>query len=426
MIILSITHFRQFEKPKCKFIYETVVFYQEEFMRVAGVICEYNPFHRGHAHHLALAREKSEADYVLCVMSGSVTQRGVFARHDKWSRAKAALLGGADLVIELPARFACSSAQEFASGGVCLLSSLGVVTHLSFGCEEDALPLLSAALNALDESNPLFADALRARLDEGLPYPRARALAAQAVSGVDDLSMLIAQPNAALALEYLRALPASITPVPVVRKGSGYHDSELSALSSATAIRRALSENRQEEAFAAVPDGELLRSCEARGDVHQEEALTQALLYLLKTTPPAALERICGMDEGLEHRFIAAARSAATREELLSLIKTKRYTHARLSRAAMCALLSVTKDFAKTNAAPTYARILGFQKDAAPLLKAIKDRSVLPLITKAADFAPDDPLFALDVRAQDLWSLGCDNPTLRKSGRDFTTSPIIL
>ena len=395
-------------------------------MRVAGVICEYNPFHRGHAHHLALAREESGADYVLCVMSGSVTQRGVFARHDKWSRARAALLSGADLVIELPARFACASAQAFAKGGVDLLSSLGVVTHLSFGCEEEALPLLSAALNAFDENNPLFSETLRARLDEGLPYPRARALAAQEVSGIDALAWVIAQPNAALALEYLRALPSSIMPVPVVRKGSGYHDSELSSLSSATAIRRALSENRQEEAFAAVPDGELLRGCEARGDVHREEALDQALLYLLKTMPPAALECIYGMDEGLEHRFIAAARSAKTREELLSLIKTKRYTHARLSRAAMCALLGVTKEFAKKNAAPTYARILGFRKDAAPLLKAIKKRASLPLITKAADFDPNDPLFALDVRAQDLWSLGCDNPALRKSGRDFTTSPIIL
>ena len=395
-------------------------------MRAAGVICEYNPFHRGHALHLSRARALSGADYVICVMSGSVTQRGVFARHDKWSRAKMALMHGADLVIELPVRFACSSAQEFASGGVSLLDSLGVITHLSFGCEKEALPLLSASLEAFDETNPVFSGTLREGLHQGLPYPKARALAAQAASGIGGLDDIIAKPNAALALEYLRALPKHITPIPVVREGAGYHDSALSELSSATAIRRALAGGRLEQALLAVPDGQLLRDCEARFDLHEEEALTQALLYLLRTAPPGTLERIYGMDEGIENRFISAARTAQSREELLSLVKTKRYTHARLSRAAANALLGVTKEFAATHARPTYARILGFKKDAAPLLRAIKEKASSPLITKAADFDPGEALFALDVRAQDLWSLGCKNPALRKAGRDFTTSPIII
>lgn len=395
-------------------------------MQAVGVICEYNPFHKGHALHLSRARALSGAKYAVCVMSGSVTQRGAFARHDKWTRARMALMHGADLVIELPARFACASAPEFAKGGVDLLASLGVTTHLSFGCEEDALPLLPAALAAFDEANPVFAKTLRARLDAGDPYPKARALAAQAASGIDSLSELIAKPNAALALEYLRALPDSIAPIPVLREGAGYHDETLSDLSSATAIRRAIGEGRLEEALAAVPDGTLLQSAETRGDVHEEEALTQSLLYLLRTTSPEALSQISGMDEGLEYRFIAAARTAETREALLSLVKSKRYTHARLSRAATHALLGVTKDFTAANSAPTYARILGFKKEAAPLLRAIKDRSSIPLITKTADFDPDEPLFALDVRAQDLWSLGCNNPALRKSGRDFTTSPVIV
>ncbi len=395
-------------------------------MQAVGVICEYNPFHKGHALHLSRARALSGAEYAVCVMSGSVTQRGAFARHDKWTRARMALEGGADLAIELPARFACAPAPEFARGGVDLLASLGVITHLSFGCEEDALPLLPAALAAFDEGNPVFAKTLRARLDEGLPYPKARALAAQDASGINSLEGIIAQPNAALALEYLRALPKHITPVPVIREGAGYHDEALCALSSATAIRRAIGEGRLDEALAAVPDAALLEASEARGDVHEEEALTQALLYLLRTTPPEALARISGMDEGLEYRFIAAARTAKAREELLSLVKTKRYTHARLSRAALSALLGITKDFSAAHSVPTYARILGFKKEAAPLLRAIKERASIPIITKAADFDPDHPLFALDVRTQDLWSLGCNNPTLRKAGRDFTTSPVIV
>ena len=94
-------------------------------MRVCGVVCEYNPFHRGHALHLARAREQTAADYIVCVMSGAMTQRGHFARHDKWTRAKMALTCGADLVLELPARFACAPAPEFAAGAVGTLSGLG-------------------------------------------------------------------------------------------------------------------------------------------------------------------------------------------------------------------------------------------------------------------------------------------------------------
>ena len=148
-------------------------------MRVCAVICEYNPFHLGHAYHLRAAREASGADYVLCLMSGALTQRGAFARHDKWLRARAALENGADLVLELPTRFACAPAPDFASGGVALLCALGVATHLSFGCESSALPLLSAAAALFKAESPAFSAALRARLADGLPYPRARALAAE-------------------------------------------------------------------------------------------------------------------------------------------------------------------------------------------------------------------------------------------------------
>ena len=395
-------------------------------MQVCGVICEYNPFHRGHALHLSRARSLSGADYVVCVMSGSVTQRGVFARHDKWTRARMALEGGTDLVLELPVRFACASAEEFARGGVSLLAALGVTTHLSFGCERDSLPYLNELSSLLREETPEYKQALRAHLDRGLPYPRARALAAQQLCAIPGLDALIAQPNTALALEYLRALPESITPVPIAREGSSYHDEALSALSSATAVRAAIARGDITAALQSVPSPDLLRASEARGDVHEEEALTQTLLYLLRTLPAETLARIAGMTEGLEHLFVRAARSAQTRDELILAVKSKRYTYARLSRICACILLGMTQTIADECPMPAYARVLGFRREAQPLLAAIKKSGNLPLITKAADYNRSDPLFALDLRAQDLWSLGCSNPALRQSGRDFTTSPIIL
>ena len=368
-------------------------------MRVCGVICEYNPFHRGHALHLEHARALSGAHYVVCAMSGSVTQRGSFARHDKWTRAHAALLGGADLVLELPARFACSGAQDFAAGGVSLLASLGVLTHLSFGCEADSLPYLKAAAAALSGESPVFRQALREGLDAGLPYPRARARAAQAASGMENLEAVISNPNAALAIEYLRALPESIVPVPVKRQGCGYHEQALSELASATAVRAAFSRGDTQSALDALPIPQRFARSEALGDVHAEEALTQALLYRLRTMTAQELAQIEGVEEGLEHRFLAAARTASSRDELILSVKSKR---------------------------STYARVLGFKKSAAPLLRAVKDSASIPLVTKAADYDRADPLFALDVRAQDLWSLGCASAQLRGAGRDFTTSPIIL
>ena len=237
---------------------------------------------------------------------------------------------------------------------------------------------------------------------------------------------LLAQPNAALALEYLQALPETIVPVPVARQGSGYHDAALSALSSATAVRATLARGDLADALSAVPSPEILQTAEKSGFVHEEEALTQALLYRLRTASPAELSALYGMDEGLESRFLAAAQNCSTREALLEQIKTKRYTRARLSRLCAYALLNLTRDFAQTHRTPDYARVLGFRKSAAPLLKEIKQHGSIPLATKAADFDRSNPLFALDVRAQNLWSLGVLNPSLRVSGRDFTTSPVML
>lgn len=406
-------------------------------MRVCGVVCEYNPFHRGHAMHLTAARVQSPADYVVCVMSGALTQRGAFARHDKWTRARMALCGGADLVLELPARFACASAQDFARGGVGLLAALGVVTHLSFGCEPEALGFLAPAMRILSREPPSFRAVMRRALQSGASFPRAKALALEAAyagetvtpevpQGRPGMADALSLPNATLAVEYLLALPPEITPVPIRREGGGYHDEQFGTIPSANAVRRALERGETKAALAAVPFPQLLAAAEARGDTHRPDALDQALLYRLRSATPQELALVPGMDEGLEHRFLAAARECASREDLLARVKTRRYTYARLSRLCALALLGATRETYARCPAPPYARVLGFRRDAAPLLRAIKRNGSIPLVTKAAAYDRGDPLFALDLRAQDLWSLGCENPALRACGRDLTTGPVIL
>ena len=389
-------------------------------MEAVGIIAEYNPFHRGHAYQIEQARQKSGAEAVIVAMSGPVTQRGQFARHDKFVRARMALLQGADLVLELPVRFACAAAPDFARGGVSLLASLGVVGALSFGCERQALPFLSA-WRAQDTAG--YEHALRRALGAGQSYAAAASQAlGEALS--PEAARALAAPNAILALEYLRALPDGMAAIPVARVGEGYDSLTLSPLASAAGIRGALERGDLSAALAAVPHPELLMAEEAAGRVHEPEALTQALLYRLRTSSPEALCEILDMGEGLERRFLAAARRETTRDGLLLAVKTRRYAYTRLSRAATHTLLGLTRRFACAHPTPEYARILGFRRSAGPLLHEIRRRSAIPLIAKAADY--DSPLFALDTLTEDLWALGLRDPASRASGRDFRRSLVVL
>ncbi|MDE6790385.1 MAG: nucleotidyltransferase family protein, partial [Clostridia bacterium] len=139
-------------------------------MEICAIICEFNPFHNGHAYLLRRARELSGCDAVLCVMSGSFTQRGEICRTDKFLRAKHAVLCGADAVVELPAPFAVAPAEIFARGAVGVISSIPQVKCVAFGCESgEAEDFLYAAKIANSES-ALFKATLEKHLDSGESY----------------------------------------------------------------------------------------------------------------------------------------------------------------------------------------------------------------------------------------------------------------
>ena len=99
-------------------------------MKVAAIIAEYNPLHNGHEFQIKKTKQLTGADFIIVVMSGDFTQRGVPAVIDKYQRTRMALNAGADLVIELPLYYSCSSAEYFASGAVNLLKKLGIVDYL--------------------------------------------------------------------------------------------------------------------------------------------------------------------------------------------------------------------------------------------------------------------------------------------------------
>lgn len=387
-------------------------------MAVAGIVAEYNPFHLGHAYHLAQTRAALGRDgAVVCVMSGHWVQRGECAAADKWTRSALALAGGADLVLELPTPWAMASAEAFAQGAVGLLEATGVVDILSFGSEDGSLEALRQAADALDA--PGYPARLREALGRGLSFPAARQAAADCPC--------LSSPNNNLGVEYLRALRtlgSGMAPMTVARRGAG-HDStgHTEGFASASHIRALLREGRRAEAAALLPDGSL----EALGQPASLLWAERAILARLRTMEEdgwAALPDGGGA-EGLPARLVRAARQACSLEEFYTLAKTRRYTHARLRRLAVGAFLGLTQE--DRQLAVPYVRVLGLNERGQALLKRMKGSCALPILTKPAQArALDGParrLFEAESRYTDLYGLCV--PTPKPCGLEYTTSPVL-
>lgn len=367
---------------------------------IVGIICEYDPFHRGHARQFALIQKQLPDARIVCLMSGCFTQRGMPSLHLPRSRAEAALRAGADLVLELPCAYSVRDAEHFALGGVEILTRLGFVTHISFGAEDDPVVLKQAA-DLLESPTPPFTEALKEALAQGQSFAAAQGQALKACLGGDVWN----RPNNILALCYLRALKrlkSPLVPLPVRREGD-YHAKQLDAnpWPSASAVRRAFLAGQYAAADAAC--GYAL----PRSPICRPDALDLLLLHKLRTSPPDVLRRLPDCTEGLENRLKACAGEAASRDELLSLIKTRRYAHARLSRLCTHALLDMEASL--LDSSPSYVRLLGLRRQAAELTALLKT-SAIPVIAKAADGPLNDPLYQLDLRAYELWALGAGLP----------------
>ncbi len=382
-------------------------------MFIFGIISEYNPFHRGHERHIALTRQ-SQDDLVICAMSGSFVQRGEPAIFDKWTRAKCALLGGADAVIELPLLHAIQSAEGFATGGVKVLAAAGA-THLSFGCETDNLEMLQNLAQTLGEENGSYKEMLKAHLNQGVSFPRARMSAADAP---DVASM----PGALLGIEYLKAIRQyhpQIIPHVVKREGAGYHSADIDAyLPSATAIRAALAAADTDKALAAMPEScaDYVRSQINAGLIPAfADAFDNALLTTLRLKGRGYIAELPDVNEGLENRIYDASLKCRTRSELVAMVKTKRYTYARISRILLGALLGVTSDMmTAANAAPvSHIRVLGAKSP--EVLSKLASVSQAPLITTAAPPYPE-----IEVAASNVWALTQTAKPFCDADRDYT------
>ena len=368
-------------------------------MTIAGIIAEYNPFHMGHCYHIQKTRELTGADFIIVVMSGDLVQRGGPAFLTKQIRTQMALLGGADLVLELPSVHACESAEFFSHSGVSLLNSLGCIDYISFGSECGNLSLIQSLGDFLANEPEDFRTSLQTTLKAGLSYPAARQRALmdtwgkQQISGSageKEISALLSSPNNILGIEYCKALSklqSSIRPVTISRKGSGYHESHLSAsLSSASAIRSHWISSQTPDDFLCLkenfPDAvwKFLQSCSDREHFLIEDDFSMLFRYLLYTGTLESFTSFQDVSEDLARRLLKNRDQFSSISQYALLLRSKDITYSRLCRAIFHIILKI-----RQVPPVSYARLLGFRKSAAPVLREFKKKGQIPLITKPAD-----------------------------------------
>lgn len=390
-------------------------------MKAAGIIAEYNPFHNGHALLAEKAREAG-ATHVMAVMSGNFVQRGEPALLHHSLRTRAALECGIDLVLQLPSVYAVSSAQSFARAGVEILDGTGCADWLVFGseCGDTEKITETARLVYSDEIKPLIS----AELEKGITFAAARENALRKINA--EYADIIQSPNNILGVEYaasLKRIGSRIKPVTFARVGAK-HDSDRSqsGIASASLIRKTVRNGGEYADFVPEKAAEIYSSA----DIASINEIENAILYKMKTTTAEALASAPDVSEGIENRIISAAKEAKSLEELYSLAKTKRYTHARIRRIVMNHFLCVT---AADLALPVpYIRVTGFNERGAELIRAFKKTAALPVITKAADVSQAGEnaqrIFSLECTAGEIFSL-----CLPKNGfciAEKSLRPIIL
>ncbi len=399
-------------------------------MRRVGLICEYNPFHLGHAYHLEKSRELAGPEAaVICVLSGDFVQRGEAALYDKFARAEAACRCGADLVIELPLPWCLASAEGFARGAVRLLGALGAQV-LSFGSEAGELEPLQKLARFLLE--PGTVEAVKAAMAENpaLSFAAARQQIAEAQLG--PAGALLAGPNNILAVEYLKAiysLGLPLAPLTVKRLGAG-HDAltEETGFRSASQLRALLSAGEDADAFLPAPAALVYRrEREADRELGDRQLLETALLSRLRLLGEEDFNRLPDAAGGLGSRIWRAAREEGSLEAVQDAASGKRYTRARVRRVCLCAALGIPAGL--SDGPPPYARVLAANARGRALLRELDGNSGVPLLTKPAAVRklPEEArrVFDLGAAAHDLYVLGLRDAALRRGGEDWRRGPFL-
>lgn len=404
--------------------------------KVLGIVAEYNPFHNGHLYHLNESKKQADADYSVCVMSGNFTQRGDTAIIDKWSRTEMALRNGVDLVIELPVVYSISSAENFAYGSMSVLDKLGIVDTVSFGSEVGDLAILDSIAEILCTEPKEYVSLLNHELSRGVSFPKAREKALlMYLNDIRKYANVLSNPNNILGIEYLKALrnlKSNLTPMTIKRKNSDYNSTAIKdGFASSTAIRKiitkpsSLSKVVPEETFSII-DNKIKHGQIVNG----LSTFEKEILYKLRIMPVEWIADLPDVSEGLEHAIKNAANSCNNVADLVSLVKSKRYTQTRIQRILLYALLDITKqDMENSKKGVPYIRVLGMTENGKQLLSSIVTRNKkLNIITSPKKFMDHSnnkiakSLFAKDMLATNIYTLGYEFES--QSNLDYST-PVV-
>ena len=362
-------------------------------MKITGIIAEYNPFHNGHLYQIRKAREITGADYIIVVMSGNHMQRGTPALIDKYSRAKMALSGGADMVIELPTCYATASAEYFAMGAISILNQLGCVDSVCFGSESGDITMLSKIAHALVDESEDFVQSLKTKLKNGDTYPVARnAALAETINGFTTFDTILGFPNNILGIEYIKAIirqNSNIKPYTNTRIGSDYHSYKLAEnFSSAISIRQSLSlQDNLDMIQSQIPASAFAIMKE---DFHKTfpvyaSDFSSMIKFKLLKERGQGFTQYFDVTQAISDKLEKEMFSMQSFDEFCDILKSKDITYARISRCLSHILLDIKAEdvqLFKENGITFYARVLGFNSKADALTKTLKSNSSIPLITK--------------------------------------------
>ena len=406
---------------------------------ILGIVAEYNPFHYGHLYHLEQSKKLIKPDCAVAVMSGNFVQRGEPALIDKWSRTEMALKNGVDLVIELPLIYSISSAENYAFGAIKILKSLGNSLTLSFGSECGDIDILSEIADIFIYEPKEYLAVLNHDLSRGMSFPKAREHAAlMYLNNIRKFSKVLKGPNNILATEYLKAIKIlnakNINLTTIKRKGSEYDDLCLSdKYSSATAIRHAVSTKEDVEQFVPKNSYDILKNKIDNNEIiYGLKKYEQAILYAFRTMTLEEIANLPDVCEGLENLIKKSANSCNTLEELISKIKSKRYTLTRINRILLYALLFITKtDMEESYKANPYIRVLGMNEKGKELISNIsKNNKKLNIITSPKKFLDTSKnkvlknMLEKDILASNIYTLGYTKNS--RANLDFTNKLITV
>ncbi len=408
--------------------------------RVLGIVAEYNPFHNGHLYHIKQSIEQTDAEYVVCVISGNFVQRGNTSIIDKWTKAKMAIVNGADLVIELPTVYSTSSAENFAEGAIKTLDQLGIVDTISFGMETNDLANLNNIANVLYQEPKEYVTMLNHELSKGLSFPKARENALMVyLNDIKRYASILSGSNNILGIEYLKAmkkLKSNMKPVGIKREKVFYNDDFIiDDFASSTAIRKMIVNRQFNDIMKVMPRSAYILLAQELRAGHYVLDLSKfqtEILYKLRGMSIEQIMQLPDVSEGLENSIKNAADSCNNIIDLVNMVKSKRYTQTRIQRILIYSLLGITNKMMETSKKTLpYVRVLAASENGKKLIsEAMMKNPKLNLITSVKKYMETSKNKALkemlqtDIYATNIYTLGYEKDSW--ANLDYTNKMVTI